>query len=97
MHLTLDRHFVLIFFMDPAKSPEKSHADLHVLRDKLIGILKSVSSFAPSVSRPPIIDSSFDLAGNPAENAHRPDAVKGLRALKDSVKRDLDVLEKVSS
>lgn len=82
--------------MDAGVTSNRPHADLHALREKLKDILQSVSSFAPSVSRPPIIDSSFDLVGNPAENAPQQDEVKGLRALKDTVKRDLDVLEKVS-
>lgn len=82
--------------MDAGITFDRPHAELYVLREKLQDILQSVSSFAPSVPRPPIIDSSFDLAGDPAENAPRQDAVKGLRALKDSVKRDLGVLDKVS-
>lgn len=82
--------------MEPSGTPLRHHPGLHTLRAKLQGILKSISSFGPTVPRPPIIDSSFDLAGNPVEDSQRQDAVRGLRALKDSVKRDLDVLENVS-
>lgn len=80
--------------MDPAECTPKPHAELYAMRDKLRGILQSASSFSPSMAKPPIIDSSFDLAGNPTEDIQRQDAIKGLRALKDSVKRDLEVLEK---
>lgn len=74
---------------------ETHHAELYILQAKLRDILKSVSSFRPSIARPPIIDSSFDISGNPDEDIQHQDAVKGLRSFRDSVKRDLDVLEKV--
>ena len=86
--------------MDTPEPTAREHEDLYALQAKLIDILQSVSAFSSSVGQPPIIDSSFDLAGNPAEGGEgipRQDVVKGLRALKDSAKRDLDVLEKVST
>ena len=81
--------------MGPSTQLDNPHTDLYTLQTQLRGILKSVSSFRPNTARPHIIDSSFDISGNSADDVHRQDAVKGLRGFKDSVKRDLDVLEKV--
>ncbi|OJT04165.1 hypothetical protein TRAPUB_5117 [Trametes pubescens] len=52
---------------------------------------------ATLAAKPPILDSSIDLDGQSNDEFHsHQDAVHGLRGLRDSVKRDLDVLEKVS-
>ncbi|KAL1948499.1 hypothetical protein VTO73DRAFT_12574 [Trametes versicolor] len=50
---------------------------------------------ATLAAKPPILDSSIDLDGQSNDEFHsHQDAVHGLRGLRDSVKRDLDVLEK---
>ncbi|GJE93166.1 hypothetical protein PsYK624_093250 [Phanerochaete sordida] len=50
-----------------------------------------MANFGPIPPKPPLIDSSFDAS---TDDVQRRDAVRGMRTLKDSVKRDLDVLEK---
>ena len=74
---------------------ELPHPELHRLRKQLREMLDSMSIFVPATQKPPIIDSSFDLSGHAGEDAQRRDAIRGMRSLKDTVKRDLDVLEKV--
>ena len=77
-----------------------AHSDLEVLRDRLRNLYNAMSTFGSTqfAVKPPILDSSIDLSGGDvSEEFHsHQDVVHGLRALKDSVKRDLDVLEKVS-
>ena len=75
------------------------HPELHDLRKQLRQIYASIAVFgtAQFSVKPPILDSSIDLSGgetNEEFHSHQ-DAVHGLRALRDAVKRDLDVLEKV--
>ena len=76
-----------------------THPELRHLRDQLRAILCDMVDFGPTVSKPPVLDSSFEANQqdkgeiNTAAN-HEP--VPGLRSLRESVQRDLDVLEKVS-
>ena len=71
------------------------HPELHRLQKKLQEMLHSMSTFAPALPKPPIIDSSLDLTGRSTEIVQHREAVRGMRTLKDTVKRDLNVLEKV--
>ncbi|KIP04047.1 hypothetical protein PHLGIDRAFT_212975 [Phlebiopsis gigantea 11061_1 CR5-6] len=73
---------------------ELPHPELHRLRTQLREMLESMSKFVPAMPKPPIIDSSFNLSGHAGEDVQRRDAIRGMRSLKDTVKRDLDVLEK---
>ncbi|KAI0325503.1 hypothetical protein GY45DRAFT_1330178 [Cubamyces sp. BRFM 1775] len=76
---------------------EKVHPELHALRDQLRGIFNAMATFgsAAFAAKPPILDSSMNLGGDPNEEFHaHQDAVHGMRALREAVKRDLDVLEK---
>ncbi|KAI0372466.1 hypothetical protein BV20DRAFT_991363 [Pilatotrama ljubarskyi] len=76
---------------------EIAHSELHTLRDQLREILKAMADFGTArlAAKPPILDSSIDLGGESKEEFHsHQDTVHGLRALRDAVKRDLDVLEK---
>ncbi len=76
-----------------------AHPELRSLRDELRGIYSAMADFgsATLAAKPPILDSSIDLDGQSNDEFHsHQDAVHGLRGLRDSVKRDLDVLEKVS-
>ncbi|EJF56476.1 hypothetical protein BD309DRAFT_896721 [Dichomitus squalens] len=73
------------------------HPELQGLRTQLRQIHAAMVAFgtAPLSAKPPILDSSIDLNGETNEEFHsHRDAVHGLRALRDAVKRDLDVLEK---
>ncbi|KAI0697354.1 hypothetical protein BC835DRAFT_1270412 [Cytidiella melzeri] len=67
------------------------HTDLHALRSQLRDVYASITTFRPPVAHPPIIDSSVDLVNG---DGPRQDSVRGLRKLKESVRRDLDILEK---
>ena len=44
--------------------------------------------------KPPVIDASFEGSRDEEKPYH--ETIPGLRALRDAVKRDLDVLDKVS-
>ena len=76
------------------------HPELQDLRQRLRDIHAAMATFgsAQLAARPPILDLSMDLSGDASEEFHsHQDAVQGLRVLRDAVRRDLDVLEKVSS
>ena len=71
---------------------------MHVYRAQLQDILASMASFTPMVNTPPIIDSPSGSSSNlnlGDSGARKQDAVKGMRALRDAVRRDLEVLDKV--
>lgn len=72
-----------------------SHVSLQDLRVKLQCIYQSISTYQPSTDRPPILDSSLDITGDEDGQWLQQDNVQGLKKLKDSVKIDLDLLEKV--
>ena len=74
-----------------------SHVALHHLRVRLQTIHESISSYQPLTGRPPILDSSLDTAGDEDGQWLQQDNVQGLKRLKDWVKIDLDVLEKVKT
>ncbi|KAJ3930724.1 MAG: hypothetical protein NXY57DRAFT_1039777 [Lentinula lateritia] len=73
-----------------------SHAELRNLHTHLRSIHDSISHFQPPVKRPPILDSSFEVIQNPAEDTHwlQHDNIPGLKKLKESIKVDLDALDK---
>ena len=76
------------------------HVDLYRLRSRLQEISRSIYTFESPIRLPPVLDAS--LAG---DNSSRTRSVRGsdemvipgLRALEESIRRDLDVLTKVSS
>ncbi|KAK0224063.1 hypothetical protein IW262DRAFT_871822 [Armillaria fumosa] len=68
-----------------------SHPTLRVLRTRLQAIHDSISHFQPATRRPPILDSSLDP--NDSQWLQQ-DHIPGLRKLKDTIKIDLDVLDK---
>lgn len=54
--------------------------------------------FAPTISKPPVLDSSLESnrqGTTSVEEVADRESVPGLRSLRDTVKRDLDVLENV--
>jgi hypothetical protein len=72
-----------------------THPALQQLRVQLQSIHESISNFQPSTSKPPILDSSLDI-GDSSEDGQwlQQEHIPGLKKLRDSVKIDLDVLEK---
>ena len=72
------------------------HPELRHLRDQLRAILGDMVDFGPAIIEPPVLDSSFEANKGATEDAANRESVPGLRSLRDSVQRDLDVLEKVS-
>ncbi|KAK0205490.1 hypothetical protein DFS33DRAFT_1258434 [Desarmillaria ectypa] len=72
-----------------------SHPSLRVLCTRLQTIHDSISHFQPPTRRPPILDSSLDLIDAPDDTQWlQQDHIPGLRKLKDTIKIDLDVLDK---
>lgn len=67
-----------------------AHPELHALRSHLQHILEDMSRYAPVIFKPPILDSSYDSAKESGQ-----ESVPGIRALRDAIKQDLEVLEKV--
>ena len=70
------------------------HPELQAQREKLRSILQTIPSFGSGIVKPPVIDASFE--GSRDEEKPHHETIPGLRALRDAVKRDLDVLDKVS-
>ncbi|KAI0058363.1 hypothetical protein BV25DRAFT_1810916 [Artomyces pyxidatus] len=66
------------------------HGDLHKQFLDMRRVHESILSYEPAVSKPPILDSSIDLS-EPHDFQER---VTGLRPLLETVKRDMDVMEK---
>lgn len=75
------------------------HHDLHTLRSRIQEIHTAIVNFEPMTTKPPILDSSVDSGADSNEDCQwlQPENVPGLRTLRDAVKKDLDVLEKVLS
>lgn len=74
-----------------------THPALQQLLLQLQSIHDAISNFQPSTSKPPILDSSLDIGAVSNEDGQwwQQEHVPGLKKLRDSVKIDLDVLEKV--
>ncbi|CCL99066.1 uncharacterized protein FIBRA_01078 [Fibroporia radiculosa] len=68
------------------------HPELRDLRTQLQKILGDMAIFGPVIPKPPVLDSSADIHAE--GEGLPPESVPGLRALRDTVKRDLAVLEK---
>ncbi|KAK7019870.1 hypothetical protein R3P38DRAFT_1225897 [Favolaschia claudopus] len=75
------------------------HPDLHALKSTLWSIHEALINFRPLAIRPPILDSSTEVVpgaqdlNDDGQWLHQ-ENIPGLKQLKDSVKIDLDVLEK---
>jgi hypothetical protein len=76
-----------------------THHELHVLRSRIQEIHTAIVNFEPLTAKPPILDSSVDSGVDSSEDCQwlQPESVPGLRTLREAVKKDLDVLEKVLS
>lgn len=77
------------------------HSGLQQLRTRLQNIHDAISNFQSSTAKLLILDSSLDIGpgGDPSEDGQwfQQEHIPGLKKLRDSVKIDLDVLEKVCS
>lgn len=76
------------------------HQELEALRCRLLKVHDALEHFKPMIPRPPILDSSFDKTEEPGEEnqwLQQGITIPGLRKLKEAVKVDLSVLDKVSS
>lgn len=73
------------------------HVDLRILQEKLQTIHDSIEHFRPAATQLPILDSSLELSldNNKDDPWTHQDHVSGLKKLKDTIKIDLDVLDKV--
>jgi hypothetical protein len=76
------------------------HPELHPLKSILRSIYESLSNFRPLAARPPILDSSTDAITGSLDSTDdgqwlQQENIPGLKQLRDSVKIDLDVLERV--
>ncbi|KAL6309419.1 hypothetical protein BKA93DRAFT_723582 [Sparassis latifolia] len=73
------------------------HPELQILRTELHEVHDGMARFGPTLSRPPILDSSIGLNSKRDGAEDTKEAVPGLRALRESVRRDLDATEKFLS
>lgn len=73
------------------------HSDLQQLNGRLQQIHEAISNFQPLSDRPPILDSSLDVSTDAGEDSQwlQQEHIPGLKNLRDNVKIDLDVLQKV--
>lgn len=76
---------------------QNPHPALQQLRIRLQHIHDAISTYQPLSAKPPILDSSLELGTEGNEDSHwlQQENIQGLKKLRDSVKIDLDVLEKV--
>ena len=69
-----------------------AHIELQKQLAQLREICTSISTYRPIVLKPPIIDSMRDAL----DQGRRHEDLPGLRAFAESVKRDMDVIQKAS-
>ncbi|KAF9450031.1 hypothetical protein P691DRAFT_505554 [Macrolepiota fuliginosa MF-IS2] len=72
------------------------HPELRQLRTQLQDIYAASAYFHPLSLKPPILDSSIDIASAPSEDSPwtQQEQIPGLRQLRESIRLDLDVLDK---
>ncbi|KAL0569827.1 hypothetical protein V5O48_012136 [Marasmius crinis-equi] len=83
-------------------SSPASHPELRQLRLQLQSIHDSIIHFQPPVRNPPILDSALEVIQNPNQNDDKNnnnnwlhhENIPGLKKLKDTIRVDLDVLDK---
>jgi hypothetical protein len=71
-----------------------AHAELHATRSQLRDVYESIRAYQHPIARPPIIDACFE---DRVDDVQHVEAVPGLRGLRESVRKDLDILDKVGS
>lgn len=75
-----------------------AHPELHSIRTLLSQIHDQITNFKPLTARPPILDSSYDFTSEATDENQwlHQENIPGLKKLKENVKIDLGVLEKVT-
>jgi hypothetical protein len=71
------------------------HPELWDIRRRLERIHDTLCSFSLPEIQHPILDSSVDLTGNDKDQWTQQQEISGLRKLRETVKVDLNVLQKV--
>ncbi|KAJ7045102.1 hypothetical protein C8F04DRAFT_1206760 [Mycena alexandri] len=71
-----------------------AHPELHLLLKKLQTIFDALLNFKPLAGVPPILDSSVDADPNDDGQWLRHENVPGIKKLRESIKFDIDILEK---
>ena len=75
------------------------HPELQDLRTRLTCIHEALENFKPLIARPPILDSSFDSSTGVDVNEENQwlhqENIPGLKKLKENIKIDLGILDKV--
>ncbi|KAJ7605050.1 hypothetical protein DFH06DRAFT_271747 [Mycena polygramma] len=74
-----------------------SHPDLRLLLSKLKNIYDALLHFKPLAGVPPILDSSVDADPNDDGQWLRHENIPGVKKLRESIKYDVDILEKFLS
>ena len=76
-----------------------AHSELRIQRDRLSRIYDTIPRLQPPVVRLPIIDSSIESATDSGDEIPwlQQENITGLKKLQDSVKTDLDLLDKVGA
>jgi hypothetical protein len=69
-----------------------SHAELHAVRSQLRDVYTSIKAYQNPISRPPIIDACLEDRVDDVQHA---ESIQGLRGLREIVRKDLEVLDKV--
>ncbi|KAJ8083187.1 hypothetical protein PM082_009056 [Marasmius tenuissimus] len=79
-----------------SNSHSDSHPELRQLRKQLQSIHDSIIHFQPPVKKPPILDSALEVIQNPNEDTHwlHHENIPGLKKLRETIRVDLDILDK---
>ncbi|KAF7330138.1 hypothetical protein MSAN_02463800 [Mycena sanguinolenta] len=74
-----------------------AHPELHLLHKKLRNIYEALLNFRPLAGVPPILDSSIDADPNDDGQWLRHENIPGIKKLRESIKFDIDILDKFLS
>lgn len=76
-----------------------AHPELQHIRQQLLQIHDHILNFKPLTARPPILDSSYEFTNEATEENQwlHQENIPGLKKLKESIRVDLGVLDKVVS
>ncbi|KAJ6520492.1 hypothetical protein C8R45DRAFT_955347 [Mycena sanguinolenta] len=74
-----------------------AHPELHGLHKKLRNVYDALLNFRPLAGVPPILDSSIDADPNDDGQWLRHENIPGIKKLRESIKFDIDILDKFLS